>query len=1042
MKPTILQSLLCLSCFLIFEVKANDSPVVQQQLNKNTLINIFNRIEKKYQQIELSQLQDRKIPIAAKLDSDTPAATRPEFSPYATYNDENQAPLLPIQQSAIPDGEALLLGIYVEQLSLADVFGYKSLEGAKISLENFFEVLDFPIEIDMEKKIAKGWFIREENLFEFNFQSLNEGVAPYIQIGDKVSSVDTDVFIFEDNEIYVDGNILSEWFALNLNYDFGDMRVNLNPVDPLPIQIRLARRNKNVSTSTKSESTLPWKDSAYQRISSPLVDVQMQHSSSSRDNSGFTSYSALGSHDLAYMNTEYYLAGRSQGGLSDARVKFSEELKAGTFWILPSANVEFGDINSVSITSEYNGGLNRGVSFSKTNSNLTNNQRININGDIQPGWDIELYQNNILIAQQTSVQTGRYEFNNIDLNFGNNSFEIISYGPQGQVETEYKEMFIDKNALTTSENDYAFSITQLGKSLLGVNDEIVTSNNGLLFAGRYSLGITDWFSLTLGQSTLLSDQAEDEYNFSAATNITLFERLLLNTNININQDNNYSSDLTARTQWFGQSLLYNFRQRQSEELITDNSQQKFTDKQHLFKMSGKLFNLKGYRMNYNNQFISRNDINGIKTTRLQNQLSLSAGRFSIQHALDWQKIQSTFGSNENLFGFMQVQRNIGRVFSRFSTSYSIHPEIEINNVKAELSWNILNDLQSEITLNYLAKTDIYRTELGLNWQHDKFNLSSNLRYDDQDDWTFGLYLRFGIGYDFENHNAFMSSANIARNGAMAVRVFEDENNDGLFNEGENIIEGVKVKALQSQRQATSDANGVALIHNLRNQVPTDIVIDNTTLGDPFLMPSSQGISITPRKGFLDKADYPVVTSGEIDGTIYTIDSRGNENNLAYVAINLLDQDGKIVTTTQSEYDGYYLFVDLIPGQYHVSIAEEYLKRHKLENIENLAVNLTVQGDVINGSDFTLLQLDFTEGFAVTAGTFNSLTMLKVYWHLMQRRYRARLKQTAFYVENESSGRYSLNLAFYPDKSEAYQACEQIAEADIQCDVEAFEFVSQ
>ncbi|MBU3003037.1 MSCRAMM family protein [Paraglaciecola arctica] len=1036
MEQLIRMLLICSTIFLLSSIAFTVSASPQTPAENLALTAILKRIQAKYQAIETSQ--ENKFNDSANL-------IEVGYTQAITLSDNQSDKIRSPEQDlddigvGIPEGEELLLSIYIDNLYLADVFAYKSEQGAKISAQSIFVILDFPINIDIEEKKLDGWFIQENNYFEFYF---NTDSAPSATVNGKSEIVEEEDFFIEDNDVYIEGRLLSKWFGLNLSYKFNDLRAILKPSQTLPIQARLARESKNINSTDKPKSTLPWKRNAYQMFSSPLVDVQMQQSASKDDNSNYTNFSALGSHDVAFLNTQYYVAGRSEGGLSDARVKFSRELKSGLFGFLPAANIQFGDINSISIDSNFSSGLNRGVSFTKALTEVKDNQQININGDIQPSWDVELYQNNILIDKQTSVQTGRYEFNDIDLLFGYNNFEIISYGPQGQVEREFREVFIDSNALQTSEQDYGFSVTQQGKSLLGVNDELTSNNEGVLFSGVFSQGITDWLTISLGQSSLFSDTGEDEFNYSIGTDVNLYNNVLVNADMSINQDNLLRGYLTGRTQWMRQSLFYSFRTQEFLISGIDTSTQKVTDTQHLFRMGGQFLQMQKYRLNYDNQLLFRSGINDDKNTRFTNNLSLSAGRFSVQHTLDWQKNESALDSSEYLNGYMQTQRQLGRVFSRLSVGYSIHPENKIENVKTELSWTMFEKLQSDFKFIYIPESDKYRADLGLSWQHENFNLNGYFSFDDEDEWTVGLFLRFGIGYDIENNRAFMSSTSLANSGAMSVRVFEDENNDGIFNEGENVIEGAKAKAIQAQRQAFSGDDGIALIKNLPANVKTDITLDRDTLGDPFFIPSTKGVSITPRKGFLDNVDYPVVTSGEIDGTIYSVDTRGNENNLAYVAINLLNENGDVVETTQSEYDGYYLFVDLVPGQYFVSVADDYLKQHKLESIENLAVNLTVQGDVINGSDFTLLELDFTEGFAVSAGSFDSLTMLKVYWHLIQRRYRAKLKQTAFYVEREGSGRFSLNLAFYKDKSEAYQACKQISGADIQCNVEEYEFVSQ
>ena len=183
----------------------------------------------------------------------------------------------------------------------------------------------------------------------------------------------------------------------------------------------------------------------------------------------------------------------------------------------------------------------------------------------------------------------------------------------------------------------------------------------------------------------------------------------------------------------------------------------------------------------------------------------------------------------------------------------------------------------------------------------------------------------------------------------------------------------------------------------------------------------------------------MVTSSEVEGTVYIRNSKGEEQPAPYVTINLLDGEDKIVATTETEFDGYYLFTDLRPGNYRASIDSSYIDRKRLHDSDDLAINLTAQGDVINGSDFTLDQLEFTAGYVVSAGSFTSLDILKTYWYLLQKRYRRRLKQPAFFIYDEVSAKYQLNLAFYQEIEQAEQACELTSQLDINCTVQAYEF---
>jgi hypothetical protein len=999
-----------------------------QDNNKQSLFEILTRMESKYQQFEFQQEEQPLLPIRNNLS---------QSNGNNTYISDKKGQI-DLLRTGIPEGEELLLSIYIDSLYLGDIFGYKSKSGAKISLQDLFNVLDFPIDINMDEKIAKGWFIAENNGFEFDFAAFKQkGQQSRVNYADKSELVDENAIHIQDNELFVDSAIVSKWFGLNVATDFSYLRLNLMPKDPLPIQLRLARQNKKVFSSSSTSATLPWKESSYQILSSPLLDFQLAAFDSNSNR--FAQFSALGSHDLAFMNVEYYIAGQDEIGVSSARVKFSEELKAGTFWVLPAGHLEFGDVNAVITNNNFNSSLNRGMSFSKNNNDVNDNQRININGDIQPGWDIELYQNNIFIAQQTSVESGRYEFNNIDLQYGNNNFEMISYGPQGQVKKEYRDVFIDRNALKKAEQNYAFSLTQQGKSLINVNNTRESKNSGLLFAGNYSIGLTDWFSVTLGQSTLFSDNDEDAFDYTASVSLGLIEGVLLNASINIDQNDLYDSAFSARTQWLGQSLFYNLRHDEFQSDGDDELAQKNSSTQHVVVMSGSLPKLGDYRLNYRNNLTYLDGADGNKQTTFQNSLSINAGRFSLNNSVVWAKFKNLVDSQETLRGNLSMQRRIGSVFSRLGVDYSLSPESNIDFVSSQFSWSMYGMLDSDLKLSYSLDRKSYAAALSLTWEYNNFNLTSNFRYSDQDEWSVGLFFRFGFGYDVINETPFVSSNLFAQQGAMAVRVFEDSNNNGILDYDENVFPSVKVKALQSNRQAVSGDDGTAIIKNLPVFVKTDIVIDSSSLNDPFLIPSSDGVSITPRKGFLERIDYPVVVSSEVDGTVYSVDTEGKEKSLDFVTISLKNSEGEIVQTTQSEFDGYYLFVDLLPGQYSVSVDENYIKKHKLKHIDDVAVSLTAQGDVINGSDFTLQELSFTKGYIANVGEFNNLSMLKIYWHLIQRRYRAQLKQNAFYVLNEDSGLYMLNVGFFPDITQAEQACGKTSEVSIDCVVKAYEF---
>jgi hypothetical protein len=261
----------------------------------------------------------------------------------------------------------------------------------------------------------------------------------------------------------------------------------------------------------------------------------------------------------------------------------------------------------------------------------------------------------------------------------------------------------------------------------------------------------------------------------------------------------------------------------------------------------------------------------------------------------------------------------------------------------------------------------------------------------------------------------------------------------LFDEGETLIEGARLNGLQNSRIADTNENGVALLKSMPKLLTTDVVLDTDSLSDPFLIPTTGGISITPRAGFLSSVDFPVVQSGEVDGTIYVQNSDGAQSVAAFATLYLRDMQGAIVASTRSEYDGYYLFTNLLPGDYELSLDAEYLKRKGLRTPQDISIVLSGAGDIMNALDFNISSLEFTNGHVVIANSFYSLDMLKAYWSLIQNRFRKGFDGKVFYFHNEKNNKYDLNLGFYEVAEQAVDACEKLAVANFSCTTSSFEF---
>lgn len=942
-----------------------------------------------------------------------------------------------IDNLGIPEGEELVLTLINDKLLLGEIFAYKSSTTARLGLINTLEVLDFPIEVDADFTTAKGWFINKSNTFTLTLPNASSNIGTAVIKG-KTFTFSKDAFEIQSDDIYVDAMYLAAWFGFELNFDFSNMVVKVKSEQTLPIVSQKKRRKRKSISTMANQPVLPWKESTYKAISSPLYDVSLFSTKSNRT-SARTGYSVLGNQDIAYLNAEYYISGSNEDVLTDFRLKLSKDLKGPN--ILGIKHFEFGDITPIKSGVESTGNISRGLSFSSASSNeITDYDKINLNGNIQPGWDVELYRNGVLLKTQITELDGRYDFNDITLLFGNNNLELIFYGPQGQVEKRTEQVVVDGNVLKSNQISYSVSVNELNNTLFNISNNTYSPNEGWLLSSKVSRGFTDWFSASLGQSLLFNaDSAQKNGEiYTLGTNLNLFNKLLISTDFSVDNNDEKQLNLTAKSFIGNHAVNFIHRSLFSGDEVQDIATAKLGKRSDQILISGPLFKVNDIAVLYENSFLQTADDDKNKSSLFDINLTVNSEGYSLSNGVLWQRIESPGSSQDKASGRFFLNKRFGKVNTRFSAAYSIKPDTNIDTYNADFNWLVQQTLQSNLSLSYTPEGDFYRSKIGLNWNNDIFNFATNASYDSNENWRIGLNLNFSFGIDEKNKQLFMSQRRMSNTGALMARVFEDTNANSIYDHGEPLLEGVKVKGIQNYKYGVSDDSGLALISGMSASRTTDIMIDEATLPDAFMKSISAGSSITPRKGYLEYLDFPVIVSSEVDGTIYIKAKDGSEKPAAFIGINLINEKGEIVATTNTEYDGYYYIPGLLPGKYSVSINKEDLVRKKVKVTENIRLSLA-QGDVLDGSDIMLSELDFVNGFVVIAGKFNKLEMLKAYWSLIKRRYQMNNNARVFYFEDDKSKKYTLYLGFYKNENEATDTCSQLEQIKIQCSTNDFNF---
>ena len=112
----------------------------------------------------------------------------------------------------------------------------------------------------------------------------------------------------------------------------------------------------------------------------------------------------------------------------------------------------------------------------------------------------------------------------------------------------------------------------------------------------------------------------------------------------------------------------------------------------------------------------------------------------------------------------------------------------------------------------------------------------------------------------------------------------------------------------------------------------------SSLADPNLAPKKALQVVVPRPGVPAEVDIGLVGSGEIEGAVVRSGGLGFEG----LSLELIDENGKVAATTQTDYDGYFLFERIAYGRYRVRVAAESATAAKI--LPNLDAAAAVSED--------------------------------------------------------------------------------------------------
>lgn len=975
-----------------------------------------------------------------------------------------------IDLRGLPDGEILILDIRLEDRTNLEgsVFGEIQNRTIYLSLNDLIDVLDFPIEYDSSAKRFSGWFVRENRSFVLDLNSEKLSAA-----GRDFNITDRTLLI-RDDDVFAAIDSVENWFGLELRPNIGGQFVMLDANPPIPVMEQIARRKFKERKDPRKPAELPRGDDSYGLLSFPQVDVSTRSSYRKLDGaksnrSHLVNVRTAG--EFAYGTLSTNISATDEEQITNAQVRyFQESADPELLGPLNARRFEVGDLQPTRVPITGNAPIETGVRITNTDPLIRQTlPSTQISGFIFPGWDVELYRDNSLLAFQETDDTGFYSFDNVRLFSNRNFFRVVAYGPQGEIREETVNIPFDPTREADRENIYDVSFSFQNRQFYEKFESDDVDKDTPHFVGFFETPITNSTALQLGARH--RDEDGEQKTYASAGVSTSVASALVNSTAATDEEGELAWE-TSLTRQFG---AHNFRA--DLDLATDDynpggGQSPVETFSNRYAVEGPFPFGVGVNPRYGASFNLAENSDGVQSYNGRTNFNTSYKNLGFNQTFtisDSDDLQDGATANSNT----SVTGTVGKNTYRFRANYAIKPNSELDTLFASWRRRVNRELDGQIDITHDIEDDLTRLAGQVNWRPDFATITPRFSYTNEGDVEATLNTRFGLTRNPDPGEFIFTRDFVTSNGSINAFVYLDANGNKVFDEGDEPIENARVLTPQNAGGADTDENGVAFISRLRPNIITDVFVEAGSLEDPFWIPAEDGVSIMPRTGTNVRVEIPVHNSGEIDGTVYAKADDGSSKPLRRVHLNLYSEDGEIEQTTKTGPDGFYLFSLVPPGRYALSIADAGLPTDVLRPRPQF-IEIGYDGTTIFANDIILEagkrdipseiladlddyrayhpHIDFTNNdykIALNLGQYKSRLLTSFMWYRLKTRYAEILAGTKLYVPPSQSyalpntGEHTLRVGLgSANLDDAYNRCRALVARDFYCKVEIYPTAKQ
>jgi hypothetical protein len=809
------------------------------------------------------------------------------------------------QTRAFEEDNALIMEMVLQDgapvAAAADV--YRVGQKWFIPLSSLMDGLSVAIQVSAALGKAEGSFIEESRQFKLDIQLcevFTQGVKENYPCGDAQ--------VFND-EIFVDSTLLEKWFSVRFHFDPFASKMSIDSSFQFPKQLRRERDKRTFIQPGSKAEQMPqgyYKEPIPdQKVGTLSFDQQLSISTLKQEGKD-TTYPSR--HDT-FISTELFgfeaktFIGGSERKTDEWSLSFSKKDPEGNL-VGGAREIQAFDISVPSLPLVGTTGRARGLlisSFSLASSSSFTSR--NFRGPLPSGWEVELYQNDVMVGRHSSQSASEYDFRDLPLYYGINYFRFVFYGPQGQRREEVEIVNIGQNLVRPQETRYRIAIS----------DQADSGSQGPQSLMQIETGLNSNFSLGAVYIRQIPRKEIKPLNYGLLSLNGAYSRFLGSVNLISNDADGSAAEATLQIPFTRSSI------GASQAVMS-----KFTSQ--LFQRQGENYLQQVTKLNVATSpdffpalrliaEVSENTFDGErKETQIAQRTSLQLGPLYVFNTLSATPEISSTPAGELLAIFV-------------SGKYEIRPQVvydwTIREDGLAVQYHLTNRDLIEASFRESRNDGVLNFELRATKLFEHITLTGEVGVDNRQNQRALALMSYGGIFDGHKGKMNFSPNPQTPYGAASAFVFLDKNYDGVFNEGDEPLKDITVLMNQSNQNFVTDENGRALITQMPVYQDIDVSISLRSLTDPYHHPLKKGVRLIPRPGVVAQIDFPVQVLSEVTGLVQ-IEKDGYLKGRRQIEVRLKKPTGEIIATAKTESDGFYFIDGVQPGLYVLDISPDQL----------------------------------------------------------------------------------------------------------------------